>query len=87
MAKRAPQLTTARNTHIRQRYRQYCKKYPQWRSDAIIALLAQEFYLSPVTVAKVLKSDGEAEHTAPAASTIYRRNERSVQKPAFKMAV
>lgn len=87
MAKRAPQLTTARNTHIRQRYRQYCKKYPQWRSDAIIALLAQEFYLSPVTIAKVLKSDDAAQVQAPAASTIYRRNERNLPKPAFKMAV
>lgn len=60
--------------------------------SAIIDMVAEEFYLSPVTVAKVLK---ESEDDAPAHTTIYRQQAPSgsptgggkIQPPAFKMAV
>jgi AraC-like DNA-binding protein len=84
MAKRAPQLTTARNQHIRQRFRQIRKKHPQWMLSAIIDTVAAEFYLSPVTVAKVLK---ETDEDSPAHTTIYRQRVANEPVILFKMAV
>jgi hypothetical protein len=43
-----------RNTHIVLRYRYYRKKNPKWMSLAVIQEVADEMFLSPSTIARIL---------------------------------
>lgn len=48
-----------RNQHIITRYRFHRKKNPKWTVMAVIEEVANEFYLSPVTISMILKSESE----------------------------
>jgi hypothetical protein len=54
---------------IRDHFRKLCKKNPNWKLSAIIQDTADKFFLSPVTIAKILKGKGVK---APDPSTISR---------------
>ena len=64
-------LRQRRDEALKERFRHHRKKNPKWRIDAIIEEVAGEFYLSCVTVTKILK--GQNESHIPDPSTISRR--------------
>jgi hypothetical protein len=68
-------LIQARDEHIRARFRSLCKTHPQWRTDAILDMIAREVWLSSVMVAKILKK--QEAPGVPDASTISRRMQRA----------
>jgi len=43
-----------RNKRVEQRFAELQSKHPQWRIDAIIDVLADEFCLSQVTITHIL---------------------------------
>jgi hypothetical protein len=47
-----------RNEKIRNLFSVKTKKHPQWRSDAIIADVADEVFLSKRTVEAIIKGEG-----------------------------
>ncbi len=50
-----PLLLEKRNEHVRSRFRTIRKKNPKWTIIAVIEQVAEEFFLSPATVSKILK--------------------------------
>ena len=52
-----PQKILERNEHIRCRFRVVRKKNPKWTIIAVIEEVANEVWLSPATVSKVLKEN------------------------------
>lgn len=56
-----------RNNYIRARFRHHRKKNPKWTIVAVIEETADEIYLSPATVTRILKSLDEQ---VPAVDTI-----------------
>jgi hypothetical protein len=52
-------LKQKRDQHIRHRFRTILKNNPKWRIDAVIKDVADEVFLSPVTVGKILKQPNE----------------------------
>ncbi len=48
-------LLKQRNTDIKTRFRQHRKRNPKWSIIAVIEQVAEDFYLSPATIAKILK--------------------------------
>lgn len=56
-----------RNNYIKVRFRYHRKKNPKWTIIAVIEEVGDEFFLSPTTVAKILK---EMDETVPATDTI-----------------
>jgi predicted nucleic acid-binding protein len=70
-------LRQRRDEALKDRFRQHLKKNPKWRIDAVIEMVAGEFYLSSVTVTKILK--GQNVSHIPDPSTISRRlNQQNV---------
>ncbi|HNP24634.1 MAG TPA: hypothetical protein PKM63_21825 [Panacibacter sp.] len=59
-----------RNIFILQRFRYHCKRNPKWRTDAILEMVAEEFFLSIVTVTKIIRQDDQ---TVPDPRTISRQ--------------
>ena len=47
-----------RNEKVRTLFNQYCKKHPQWRTDAIIDEIVKVVYLSPRTIEGILRGEG-----------------------------
>ena len=72
---RQPHRTKARDEHVRNRFRYHRKKNPKWMIQAVIDEVAAEVFLSPVTVAGILKKNNE---DVPAQSTISRFFNRKV---------
>jgi len=60
-------LRQLRDNHIRSRFTFHRKKNPKWTIIAVIETVATEIYLTPVTVAKILK---EANEIVPCADTV-----------------
>lgn len=59
---RSKELIQKRNTRIKQRFNELTVKHPQWRYDAILQQLSDEYFISPRTVAAIL--NGEASYSA-----------------------
>lgn len=59
-----------RNQDISLRFKYHRKKNPKWVIDFVIEAVAEEFYLSPVTITKILK---QRQESVPDHSTISRR--------------
>lgn len=53
---RNPELTQQRNQHIVNRFRYIRRKNPRWRIEFIIEQVAQEVFLSSVTVVNIIKA-------------------------------
>ena len=53
-----PLLTQKRNEMIVTRFRHYKKKNPKWTIIALLQEVADEFYLNPTTVSKIIKGSG-----------------------------
>ncbi|AUS06466.1 hypothetical protein [Pseudotamlana carrageenivorans] len=47
-----------RNEKVRALFNQYCKKHPQWRTDAIIEEIVKRVFLSPRTIEGILRGEG-----------------------------
>jgi hypothetical protein len=52
-----PLFIQKRNEHIKQRFRYHRKKNPKWTLIAVIETVAEEVWLSPASVSKVLRKD------------------------------
>lgn len=55
---RRKDLITKRNQRIRQRFNELSAAHPQWRYDAQLEALANEFYISTRTIAAILNAEG-----------------------------
>jgi predicted transcriptional regulator len=62
-----PQLIQKRNDHVRARFRCVRKKNPKWTIVAVIEEVAEEVFLSPATVSKILK---QVENKIPDVKTV-----------------
>ena len=60
-------LRQLRDQSIKERFRFHRKRNPKWMITAVIAEVSKEFYLSEVTVGKILKS---ADEKVPCVNTI-----------------
>ena len=56
---RNPLLKMKRDQHIRDRFRYHRKRNPKWTIIAVIEEVANEVFLSPVMVTKILKQNNE----------------------------
>lgn len=56
-----------RNDRLRKRFRHHREQNPRWTIIAVIEAVADEFFLEPTTVAKILKQDG---HKVPCVQTV-----------------
>lgn len=54
---RSTKLIYLRNCNLKKRYHAISKKHPKWRNDAVIDMVAQEFYLSKRTVTAILNEE------------------------------
>ena len=54
---RSKELIQKRNSRIKQRFNELTAKHPQWRYDAILQQLSQEYFISPRTVAAILNEE------------------------------
>lgn len=59
-------LRQQRDQYIRDRFRYYRKKYPKWSIEAVISEVAEDIFLSEVTIVKILKRSDESKVPAPA---------------------
>ncbi len=48
-----------RNEYLRERFSYHRKKNPKWTIIAVLEAVADDCFLEPTTVAKILKKDGE----------------------------
>jgi AraC-like DNA-binding protein len=48
-----------RNEYLRKRFRHYRENNPRWTIIAVIEAVADEVFLEPTTVAKILKQSGQ----------------------------
>lgn len=55
---RKTELIQLRNSKIREEYHKLCKKYPQWRYNAIIDLVSVTFFLTPRTITAIINQEG-----------------------------
>lgn len=53
------QRVIERNKRVEQRFAELQSKHPQWRIDAIIDVLTEEFCLSPGTITHILSGHYE----------------------------
>ncbi len=67
MARNNPIYLQKRNEFIRNRFRSVRKKNPKWTIIAVIEEVAQDVFLSPSTVSRILK---ETDAKIPDAKTI-----------------
>jgi len=51
-----PDLIQRRNIKIHERFRYYRKKNPKWMLCYVIEAVANEFYLTPYTIEKILRT-------------------------------
>ncbi|GAA4198612.1 hypothetical protein GCM10022289_07630 [Pedobacter jeongneungensis] len=54
----AKQQFKLRNQDVKTYFDDLCRKYPEWRLDALEEKTAQRFYISPRTVRAILKGEG-----------------------------
>lgn len=52
-------LIAKRNEYLRKRFRYHRAKNPKWTIIAILEQVAEDVFLAPTTVAKILKEDGQ----------------------------
>lgn len=55
----SPERINKRNEKLRERFKVIRKSNPKWTIIAVLDAVADEFYIEPTTVAKILKEDGE----------------------------
>lgn len=67
---RTKTLREKRDEHIKMRYRHHKKKNPKWQVEFVIAAVAEEMFLAPTTVGKILKGRNEQ---VPSHPTIQKR--------------
>jgi Uri superfamily endonuclease len=65
---RNSELTQQRNQYIVTRFRQIRRKNPHWKIDFIIKEVAQEVFLSSVTVVNIIKAS--CDDKVPTGATI-----------------
>jgi hypothetical protein len=68
-------LKQKRDQFIRDRFRYHRKKNPKWTIFAVIEEVAGEMFLSPVTVAKILKQSNEPKVPYPV--TVSKRTKKA----------
>jgi hypothetical protein len=52
-------LINKRNEYLRLRFRYHREKNPKWTIIAVLEAVAEDVFLEPTTVAKILKQDGQ----------------------------
>lgn len=52
--KKKRQRTIDRNLTVQKRFEDLQAKHPQWRYDALLDVLAKEFFLAPATINHIL---------------------------------
>jgi len=50
-----PELINKRNLKIHERFRYYKRRNPKWMFCYVIEAVAEEFFLSPLTVERIIK--------------------------------
>ena len=55
---RSKKLLEARNKRIHVRFNELSAAHPQWRYDAQLEALSNEFYISTRTIAAILNAEG-----------------------------
>ena len=48
-----------RNKAVSEGYLKLTRKHPQWRHDAIVEKLAEQFFLAPKTIDQIIRGDYE----------------------------
>lgn len=54
---RSTKLIHLRNINLKKRYHVLCEKHKEWRNEAVIRKVAEEFYLSKRTVSAILNEE------------------------------
>lgn len=70
-----PTLLQQRNTHIKIRFRFHRKRNPKWTIIAVIEEVADEVFLSPTTIGKILKTQ---DCEVPCADTVAKHSRKAV---------
>lgn len=52
---RTPELLTKRNEAVKKSFKEIKMKNPKWRFDALVDEVASKFFLSRITIIKILK--------------------------------
>jgi len=78
-----PTLLKNRNTAIKAAYKALKKRNPKWSWEAIIQDVANDFYLSTATVAKIIRED---DATIPCVDTVIKYT-KAVQHVASQLAL
>ncbi len=75
----SPELIEKRNAFILKRFRHHKRKNPKWDIIHVISEVADDVFLEPSTVAKVLKSSSVK---VPAAQTVTTRIKQHAEETA-----
>lgn len=54
---RSTKLIHLRNINLKKRYHVLCEKHKEWRNEAVLRKVAEEFYLSKRTVSAILNEE------------------------------
>lgn len=65
----SPSRIAQRNEYLRERFTHHRKKNPKWTIIAVIEAVADDCFLEPTTVSRILKLDGQK---VPCVDTVYK---------------